>query len=365
MAIRVSKETALGRRLRRHALDPPDARSVAEVADRVVAFRAWPAEAAALMVATRLSIPSMSALDDALARGLVIRSYAFRGGAYVFTRAAAAELLTARLATGIWQTKRWQQQGALDIDDWEPLRAAVRGALSTGPKTRGEISEFLHREPRLRTLAASAHGLGADSLYKPLHWWGDICFGPSHEGEATFQLLDPGLEPLDLDDAGRAAVRTYLHSYAPATDANLAYWLTDGLGVPRKRLRGWIDDLGDEIVTVDIEGEPAFALASDLDGILDSPPSTGVRLLPAFDPWVFGPGTADARVTPPQLRALASTGSNLVVAGGVVTGTWKIRRGVLDLALVSPVDALQLEAEVKRLSAIRGLELQVTGATPP
>lgn len=336
---------------------------MADAADRVIAFRAWPTEGADLTVATRLSTPSLPALGDALDRGDVIRSYAFRGGSYVFTRETAAVLLTARTATGIWQTHRWQRQGGFALDDWQPFREAVREMLHAGPLTRREVSVALEGIPALRHLSPAARGAGADSLYKPLHWWGDMSFGPSRDGEATFQLVEPALGSLDLDDAGRRAVRAYLHAYAPATEANLAYWLTDGLGVPRTLLQRWVADVADEVVLVEGEGERAYALREDVDDIASAEASEAVRLLPAYDPWVFGPGTADARIVPHARRALMSNGANALVSGGVVAGTWKIRAGVLAIEEFAPIDRRLLATEVDRLSALRGERLEVALAS--
>ena len=66
-------------------------------------------------------------------------------------------------------------------------------------------------------------------------------------------------------------------------------------------------------------------LAEDVDELLGTEPTDAVRLLPAYDQWVLGPGTADATIVPPAQRALVSRGANLVVAGGVVAGTWSVR----------------------------------------
>ncbi|WP_248150127.1 DNA glycosylase AlkZ-like family protein [Microbacterium aoyamense] len=353
---------ALTWRLRRHALDDASAASVADVADRVLAFRAWPTDNADLTVATRLATPSMTALGTALARGDVIRSYAFRGGQYVFTRETGATLLTARTATGVWKTARWQEQGGFALDDWQPLREAVRETLRSGPKTRREISTRLEAIPALRHLAPAARGAGADSLYKPLHWWGDICFGPSIDGEAAFQLVIPALESIDLDDAGRRAVRAYLHAYGPATEANLAYWLTDGLGVPRKRVQSWVADLADEVESFDLVGTPALVLRVDADDIAAAAPSDAVRLLPAYDPWVFGPGTADATIVPPARRSLISNGANIVIASGVVVGTWKMRADVVTIDAFAELDDRALRDEVARLAGTRGEHLELTRA---
>lgn len=321
---------ALGWRMRRQALDrPPDVDAV-QVARRVVALRAWPADLAELSVGVRQRRPEPDGVTSALERGELVRSYAFRGGAYVLTPEVAAVLLTVRTTSRVWETRRYQAQGGFAIDDWEPLRETVRDLLSTGPKTRGEIAARLGEVATLRHLAAAAAtGAGSDSLYKPLHWWGDICFGPDRDEHSTFRLLrdDPAWPGApDVDDAGRRAVALYLGAYGPATAANLAYWLVEGLSVPRRRLAGWVADLGDDVARVSLDGAEAHALAADVSDLEASEASDAVRLLPAFDPWVNGPGTADPRIVAPERRSLASRGAHLVVRGGLVSGTWR-RRG--------------------------------------
>jgi hypothetical protein len=81
-----------------------------------------------------------------------------------------------------------------------------------------------------------------------------------------------------------------------------------------------------------------------------------VRLLPAFDPWVMGPGTADSHVVPPAQRAEVSRGANLVVSGGVVSGTWSAAKGGAVTVTWFPEAKRPPERavteEVERLSAI-------------
>ena len=336
MVAQVSVDGAGARawRLRRHALEPRAeglAAGVAQIADRVVAFRAWPHESADQVVRVRQATPVVDDLDDALARGDVLRSYALRGGSYVLTPSVAQAMLICRGATRVWESRRYQAQGDFEIEDWQPLRAAVREILADGPATRQEIGDVLRRSAMLRHFADAADGRGSDSLYKPLHWWGDICFGPDRSGVSTFRLVrdEPGWPgELPLQEAGRRAVRDYLAGYAPATLTNLTYWFTEGLSVPRRMLAGWLDALGEEVVEVTVDGVEALVLARDLGAMRAAEPSSSVVcLLPAFDPWVFGPGTADARIISPGRRGLASRGANLVIRDGVVCGTWAQRAG--------------------------------------
>jgi Winged helix DNA-binding domain len=340
--------------------------TVTDVADRVLAFRGWPFDLAELMVRIRLTAPGAGGLTRALETGEVIRSYAFRGGSYVFTPEVASVLLACRTTTRVWETRRYQQQGHFTLDDWQPWRDAVREVLSNGPAARDEIGKHIARTSALRHLAEGATGFGSDSLYKPLFWWGDICFGPSRGGQATFRLLDgdprwPGLP--DVDTAGRRSVALYLGSYGPATLDNLEYWLSDGLSVPRRRLGEWLAELGDTITSVSVDGVSAYALTSDLDRLSDAEPSHAVRLLPGYDPWILGPGTADTRLLDPKRRAMATKGANLLIRGGRVSGTWRVRGN--DVAVswfdeAGPVPTPALEAEVERIAHFRGQELNLT-----
>jgi hypothetical protein len=88
-----------------------------------------------------------------------------------------------------------------------------------------------------------------------------------------------------------------------------------------------------------------------------------VRLLPGYDQWVLGPGTADPHVVPPGRRALVTRQANLVIAGGVVSGTWSLTDGavVVDwFAEAGPPPRKRLAAEVARLATILGRPLEST-----
>lgn len=359
----VTAAGALAWRLQRHGLDPVAGTTATAVVERVVAVRAWPEGAADLAVALRGAGPG--ALARALDGGSLVRSYAFRGGSYAMAPSDAAALLAVRTTTRVWETARYQAQGGFALPDWEALRTAVAEVLAAGPRTREEIAAHLAEQPALAHLAPAATGTGSDSLYKPLHWWGDICFGPSRDGRTTFRrLADDAQWPgaLDPDVAGPRAITSYLVAYAPATTENLAYWLTDGLGAPRRRVLGWLEELGESVVRVDVDGRHAYALAADLDPLASAVPRGTVRLLPPFDPWVLGPGTADPLVVAPERRALVSRGSALVVADGVVAGVWRVRGDEVqvtwfDEAGPVPTGALRSEVEHLGVASGRGLRL--------
>src|SRR5205814_258669 len=113
-------------------------------------------------------------------------------------------------------------------------------------------------------------------------WQGDLVFGPTRDGGPTFQRLDdnPHWQGLpELDDAGTSAVEHYFRAYGPATTDHLQHWIGSGLGVGGKRLLSWIAGLGDRLTPVEIEGERAYILSQDLQGLAAMRPSTVMRLL--------------------------------------------------------------------------------------
>lgn len=354
--MKLTTAQALSWRLRQQGLDPVGIPTAVGVAERMLAIRGWPADLAESTVAVRHTEPRLGSLTQALDAGELIRSYAFRGGSYVFTHEIASVLLAVRTATRIWESSRWQRQGDFALDDWQPFRDAMRQLLEDGPKTRAEIVAHLETESTLWHLTAGAAGTGADSLYKPLHWWGDICFGPDRDGQATFRLLagDPRWPgPPDVDEAGQRAVDLYLSVYGPATLENLSYWLTEGLGAPRRRLLAWIAALDKAITKVSVDGVDAYARTANLEELAAAKPAESVRLVPGFDPWVLGPGTADPSVVPPKHRALVSRGSHLVIWRGVVAGTWRRNGPDLNVSWFNEAEqppAFALNEEIERLA---------------
>ena len=69
----------------------------------------------------------------------------------------------------------------------------------------------------------------------------------------------------------------------------------------------------------------------------------------------MGPGTADPHVVPPAHRQRVTRGANLVLANGVVAGTWTRRAGTLTVAWfgdADPPDHDLLAEEASRLAAV-------------
>lgn len=231
--------------------------------------------------------------------------------------------------------------------------------------TREELGAAVTDRPKFRHLGF-AFADRAETLLKPLAWQGDMSFGPPRDGRATFQRLDrnprwAGVP--NLDEAGMRAVEAYFRAYGPATPGHVRFWLGEGLGVRRKRIQSWIAGFGDRLAAVDIDGESAYVLREDLKELAATSATTAVRLLPGYDQWVLGPGTADAHVVPPARRTLVSRQANLVIVGGVVSGTWSLTDDQVVAAWFAEVVPPAREAlaeEVARLATILDRPLRST-----
>jgi hypothetical protein len=258
-----------------------------------------------------------------LAEGRIIKTFAFRGATHLMTPEDAGAYLALRMASRMWELPSWQTYYNLAPSDWPLLRAAVREALADGPLTLQQLGEAVTARSKFKHLTVV---FGGDpwTLLKPIFWHGDMSFGPK-DGRTTFQRLDnnprwAGVPA--LEEAGMRAVEAYFRTYGPATLDKLYYWLGDGLGAGRKRIQRWVAGFGNSIVTVNIEGQPAYVMRDDVDSLIATAPTSAIRLLPGYDPWVLGPGTADPNIVSAARRALVSRKANVVIAGGVVSGTW-------------------------------------------
>lgn len=356
---------ALAWRMRQQLLDPVGSESVAGVVRRLGAVPAQLDAAAELAVRARRERSGSGEVARALAEGRIIKTFAFRGATHLLTPEDGGAYLALRAASRMWELPSWQNFYGLTPTDWPPLREAVREALSAGPMTRDELGAAVTAVPRFRHLGF-AFADGAGTLLKPLAWHGDMSFGPSRDGRATFQRLDrnprwAGLP--DLDDAGPRAVKAYFRAYGPATPDHVHHWLGNGLGAGRRRIQSWIAGFGDRLAAVYIDGESNYVLREDLEDLSATPATTAVRLLPGHDQWVLGPGTADTHVVPPARRVLISRGQNIVIAGGLVSGTWTLTDGQIVAAWFAETGPPAREAlaeEVARLATILDRPLQLT-----
>ncbi len=264
----------------------------------------------------------------------MVKVYAFRGATHLVTPQDAGAYLAVRASSRMWELPSWESYYGLAPSDWPRFREYVRRALADGPLTRAELIAALRRSSRYRhvgTLVAE----GNDTLLKPLTWQGDMGLGPVRDGEATFLRLDsvPGWAGIpDLDEAGPTVVAAYVGTHGPTTPERVHDWFGKGLGAKRKDVTRWLARLDDRLETVTIDGEqrpgaPRGRRRPALDAALHRGPA-------APRPRSLGDGSRHLRhprSCPPARREVVSRSANLVVARGVVAGTWAVRGERLDV----------------------------------
>lgn len=333
VTVTVTWAAALAWRLRRHLLDPVGEGSVVDVVTALGAVPAWPDATAELAVAARRG-GRVGETAEALAAGALVKAFAFRGGMHLMTPRDAGAYLAVRASGRMWERSSWRTFYELEPSDWPAFRAYVRDVVAERPLTVAELAAALRRSHRYRRVG-EAIAEGHETVLKPLTWQGDVGLGVGADGALTLIRLEdvPGWAGLpDLDEAGPAVVVAYLRTHGPAAPERVHEWVGQGLGARRRDVTRWLAGLDDRLEPLAIEGDEVLVLRDDVAGLRSAPASDVVRLLPARDPWVMAPGTSDGRVVPPGRRRAVSQSANLVVHGGAVAGTWKVRGDDLDLA---------------------------------
>jgi hypothetical protein len=353
--------------MQRHLLDPSVRLPVDGVVRRLCGVQAQVASSAELAVRVRREASRPGEVGRALADGRLIKTWAMRGALHLLTPEEGGAFLALMAAGRSWELPSWQRYFGMNAQHWDALRATVEDALAGGPITREGLVAAITARRGLAHLGDELRS-GWGTLFKPLAWQGDLCFGPSQGNRVTFTRPEDASSRWggipDPDEAAPIVILAYLAAYGPATATNLRNWLARGR-IGARLLRTWFGALGDQLAEVEVDGERAYVRAQDVDELASARPTTAVRLLPGFDAYVLGPGTEDGHVTPPARRAAVSRQSGwispVVVAGGVVSGTWALSGDdvrVLWFPEAGRLPRRALTAEVARLSAILDRDLQ-------
>jgi hypothetical protein len=363
--MRLTWDRVFAWRMRRQLLDRPARGSgVPAVVRRLCGVQAQVASSAELAVAARRGKPAKGDVPAAVKDRRLVKTWAMRGTLHLLTPQDAPAYLSLLAATKSWERPVWQRT-YVTVEQMEAITEAACIAMDGKVLTREQLTEAVVEHTKDSTIKEHmTSGWGA--VLKPLAFQGYLINGPSDGSRVTFTRPDTyvdGWKGLpEPADAARTVIPAYLGTYGPATIDVFNQWLLRG-GLRKTDLKSWYADLVDagELVTVDVDGQPAYALARDVDTMAQSRPFDDVRLLPAFDQYVLGPGTADTRLIDAKRRKDISRAagwiSAVVVHRGRVAGTWENRDGRLDVVLFresGDVPRKQIEAEAARIGAFTG-----------
>jgi hypothetical protein len=348
-------------RCRRQLLHrPAEADDPVTVVRALAGVQAQVASSAEQAVAARQRVPQPHSVRAALQDKRLVKTWAQRGTLHLLEAGQAPAFLALLAAARTWEKAPWQKT-FVTVAQLEKIAAAAYEVLDGAVLTREELAAAVverAKDDSLREHLASGWG----AVLKPLAWQGVLVYGPNSEGDnrVTFTRPDtylPGWAGLPGPEAAaRVAIPAYLGAYGPASAAAFDQWLIRGAS-KKAALRGWFDGLvGDGVLAqVDVEGERLYARAEDLESLADVEPFGEARLLPPFDQFVLGPGTADTRMVPKERRAQVSRAagwiSGVVAYRGRVAGVWDAD-GTTLFEEQGRVPAKQLAAERARLEAI-------------
>jgi hypothetical protein len=288
------------------------ASTVVDAVGRVVALQGQDVRANRLAVRARTDGLTRQDVDDAVAGGEVVRTWAMRGTLHML---AARDLRwVLRVVGPYFRDRQAPRRRQLGLDDAACERGVAQlESVLTEPLTRAEIKERVDLD-----LAGQAapYFLGFAALE------GVICRGPERGSEPTYVLIHDWVKT-GTDD--QLALR-YLRGHGPAGPADLAAWSGLPIGVARQAF-GDVRDLL----------EPAGELFVLKGG--DGGEATGARLLGHFDAFLLG---YRERSVPPEHTRLIQSGGGFVLPAvserGRVVGTWRDVQSTKDSwrAVVTP-----------------------------
>jgi hypothetical protein len=177
--------------------------------------------------------------------------------------------------------------------------------------------------------------------------------------------------PADPEAAKLEATRRYLKAYAPSTLDDYARWF----GTQAAGARRMLQALGNQAMTVSIEGTPHWLLAEDEAAMRRARPTRSVRLLPAFDQYVLGAPRRSAAFLDPKLKARVYRNqgwiSPVLLVDGEMVGVWRHKRkgsrvcvSIEPFSVVAPAVRRAADAEAERLAAFLDGKLEVDWVTP-
>jgi hypothetical protein len=347
------------------------------VVERVCGLHAQVMSSAELTLHARVDGLSRDVVSSALweSRALV-KTWAMRGTLHLLP---SEEYPLWQAALGQFDHYRrdgWLRGWGVTLEEMEALIAGVASALADGPLTREALGDAIERTTGSAHIGQLVRGSWG-SMLKPAAYEGKLCFGPSDGQKVTFTRPDVWLsmpsEPSDPDAAMRTVTRRFLASSGPATREDYARWW----GITPARAGRRIADLGDEVESVDVEGEPRFMLAAAGAEAAESAPTGLLRLVPGFDQYVVGASLHAAALLPSdELRARVYRPqgwlSPVVLVDGRMEGVWRFERRGRRLRIeVSPFRRVgaemrdAVEAEAERVGDFLGGELRLEWAVAP
>lgn len=306
-------------RIAAHGFRSPADDAVA-VVERLGAVQAQDLGAAKWAVGTRMSRPSVAAIDAALESRRIVRSWPMRGTLHLMPARMLRSVLRITSPRVLAASRLRYEQLELGETEYRLARhAAERLLAGGGSATRDELAA---------TWEAAGIRPEGQRAYHLIAWLardGVLCCGPVDGRSQRFALLDEWApagadEPTERDETLGEWFTAYVTGHGPATIADFAWWT----GLTRTDAKRGLAAAGDRIEPFAGDAE-RFVAAGSTDAAAARP--RGALALAAFDEYFLG--YADrSPVCEPQYHDLVIPGRNgvfqpLLVLDGRVVGTWR------------------------------------------
>jgi Winged helix DNA-binding domain len=336
-------EVARARRVGHRLASPVAAPSQAVAA--LVAMQAQDHAGALWSIGLRTTAITEDAVEDAIARAEIVRTWPLRRTLHVVAAADVRWLLALLGPRAIAASASRAKALGLAAADVDRARATMLTALGGGGR--------LERDDAMATLGRA--GLDVDGqrgyhLLVRLALEGVLCLGPRAGKRQTFVLVDEWVPPTPARPRSQALIdlaTRYFTSHGPATMADYVGWC----GLTAADAKAGLAGAGAALTEVDVDGV-AHWMAADASVPRASPGT--VELLPGFDELVLGYKRREVFLDPAHFERIVPGGNGVfrptVLVDGRVVGTWtRVARAKADRLLVTPFTALTAAAR-------RGLE---------
>ncbi|GGI46991.1 hypothetical protein BCL57_001744 [Agromyces flavus] len=289
------------------------------VVERLGAMQAQDLAASKWAIGSRMSHPTVQAVDAAIESRRIVRSWPMRGTLHLLPTRMLRPLLSITGPRVLAQAKLRHRQLELGPAEYRTARTTVERELAGGSTaTREQLGAMW---------AAAGLETPGQRLYH-LIWWlaqdAVLCGGPVDGRVQHFALLDewapaPADSPTERDDVLGELFAAYIGGHGPATVADFAWWT----GLTLADARTAHSTAGDRIEPFPGGGD-RFIGAGATDEAATRP--HGALALAGFDEYFLGYADRSA-VCEPEFADLVVPGRNgvfqpLLVLDGRVVGTW-------------------------------------------
>lgn len=306
--LEIAKRRLVNQRLVSHFASTPQ-----EVVEWMGVMQGQDLEMAKWAIASRMAKPSLKAVEEAFAKGEILRTHLNRGTCHIVSRNDIRWMLPLfeRRNTSLYKSSMKAHKIEISDDEFEQAYAIIRKELSVWHNlTRDDFYPIFSRYDfgalHTRYFLAMAETVGL------------VCSG---ESPLSYALLDERVtmqEPVTKEEAMSRLAERYFQSHAPATLDDFVMWT----GLPKSDCAKAILSLGDAITT---RGDYHFH-ANNLSG--RSNPKF-CKLLAAFDEILIGYKDRSAIVSPFHEPKCYNANHGMfypvILYGNQIAGNWKRR----------------------------------------